>query len=45
MALDFLTALYFSGVGMTTLGLGDIQPATAVYRLLFVIEAGSASRW
>lgn len=37
---DFLTALYFSGVALTTLGLGDLQPATTTYRLLFVAESG-----
>lgn len=33
------TALYFSGFNLTTLGVGDLVPATAAYRLLTVAAA------
>src|SRR3989304_9876505 len=36
----FLTALYFSGTTLFTLGLGDISPTTGAGRFLTVIEAG-----
>lgn len=37
---DFVTALYFSGYSLTTLGTGDLVPKTSAYRLLMVLEAG-----
>lgn len=36
----FVTALYFSGTCLTTLGFGDLAPNSAPYRLLTVVEAG-----
>lgn len=36
---DFLAALYYSGFSFTTLGLGDIEPQTALLRMLTVTEA------
>ncbi|WP_424138226.1 potassium channel family protein [Roseomonas chloroacetimidivorans] len=36
---DFVTALYYSGYNLTTLGLGDLAPQTAFFRLLTVLEA------
>jgi hypothetical protein len=33
------TAFYFSGFNLTTLGVGDISPATGLYRILTVTEA------
>lgn len=36
---DFITALYFSGYSLTTLGVGDIVPKTNIYKLLVVLEA------
>ena len=35
----WMTAIYFSGFSVTTLGNGDIVPATGAYRLLAVTEA------
>lgn len=35
---DFVTALYYSGYALTTLGTGDIVPKTSLYRLLMVLE-------
>ncbi len=34
-----VTALYYSGVTLATLGYGDVRPAAAPFRLLAVIEA------
>ncbi|NHC33393.1 potassium channel family protein [Scytonema millei] len=36
---DFITALYYSGFSLTTLGTGDLVPKTATYRLLTLLEA------
>jgi hypothetical protein len=36
---DFITALYYSGFSLTTLGVGDLVPKTAIYQLLTLIEA------
>lgn len=36
---DFITALYYSGFSLTTLGTGDLVPKTATYRLLTLFEA------
>ncbi|MEZ4599612.1 MAG: ion channel [Syntrophotaleaceae bacterium] len=36
---DFLTAVYYSGFCLTTLGLGDIAPQSGLVRLLTVAEA------
>ncbi|MBE9166154.1 two pore domain potassium channel family protein [Pleurocapsales cyanobacterium LEGE 06147] len=36
---DFLTALYYSGFSLTTLGTGDIVPKTDNYRLLMILQA------
>lgn len=33
------TALYYSGFNLTTLGVGDLAPKTAVWRILTVVEA------
>jgi voltage-gated potassium channel Kch len=41
MAPGFSEALYFSGTTFTTLGLGDVQPASSVGRALAVLEAGT----
>jgi hypothetical protein len=37
---DFGNAIYLSGTTLFTLGLGDIQPASAVGRFITVLEAG-----
>jgi hypothetical protein len=37
---DFGNALYLSGTTLFTLGLGDVQPASAVGRFITVLEAG-----
>jgi hypothetical protein len=39
-ASDFGNALYLSGTTLFTLGLGDIQPASALGRFVTVLEAG-----
>ena len=39
-ASDFGNALYLSGTTLFTLGLGDIQPASAMGRFITVLEAG-----
>lgn len=36
---DFVTALYYSGFCLTTLGIGDIAPTSGGIRLLTVVEA------
>ncbi|WP_416672399.1 potassium channel family protein [Egbenema bharatensis] len=36
---DFITALYYSGFSLSTLGTGDIVPQTGVYRLLMILQA------
>lgn len=36
---DFATALYYSGFTLTTLGVGDLVPKTAFWRLVTVSEA------
>ena len=36
---DFVTALYYSGYTLATLGFGDMVPHTALYRVLAVLEA------
>jgi hypothetical protein len=36
---DFLTALYYSGYSLTTLGTGDLVPKSGLYRLLMALEA------
>jgi hypothetical protein len=36
---DFITALYYSGFSLTTLGTGNLVPKTAPYRLLTLLEA------
>ncbi len=36
---NFLTALYYSGVTVATLGYGDIQPIVEPFRILAVLEA------
>ncbi|MBX9701976.1 MAG: two pore domain potassium channel family protein [Acetobacteraceae bacterium] len=35
----FVAAFYYSGYNLTTLGLGDLAPQTAFFRLLTVLEA------
>ncbi|MCU0533069.1 MAG: potassium channel family protein [Hydrococcus sp. Prado102] len=35
---DFMTAIYYSGFSLATLGTGDITPRTGTYRLLMVLE-------
>lgn len=40
-SLSFADALYFSGVTLTTVGFGDIQPAAWPFRMLAVAEAAS----
>jgi Ion channel len=35
---DFITAIYYSGYSLATLGTGDITPQTSTYRLLMVLE-------
>lgn len=37
---DFVTALYYSGACLTTLGFGDLLPQNGIFRLLAVFEAG-----
>ena len=37
---DFGNALYLSGTTLFTLGLGDVQPASAMGRFITVLEAG-----
>lgn len=34
------TAVYYSGFTLTTLGVGEIVPASAAYRLLTIAHAG-----
>jgi hypothetical protein len=36
---DFITALYYSGYSLTTLGTGDLVPQTGISRLLVIFEA------
>lgn len=36
---DFVTALYYSGYSLTTLGTGDLVPQAPAYRLMMVTEA------
>lgn len=36
---DFVTALYYSGFSLTTLGTGDFTPETNFQRLLMILEA------
>jgi hypothetical protein len=36
---DFITALYYSGFSLTTLGTGDLTPKTDIQRLLMILEA------
>lgn len=36
---DFVTAIYYSGYSIATLGTGDITPRTGTYRLLMILEA------
>lgn len=36
---DFITALYYSGYSLTTLGTGDLVPQTSTHRLLVVLQA------
>lgn len=36
---DFVTALYYSGYSLTTLGTGELTPKTSTYRLLMILEA------
>lgn len=36
---DFATALYYSGFSLTTLGVGDLVPKTAWWRVLTILEA------
>ncbi|MBE9109753.1 two pore domain potassium channel family protein [Nodosilinea sp. LEGE 07298] len=36
---DFVTALYYSGFSLTTLGTGDLIPTTATYRFLMVLKS------
>lgn len=38
---DFVTALYYSGTCLTTLGFGELLPQNGTYRLLAVLEAGT----
>lgn len=40
---SFLTALYYSGVTLATLGYGDIQPISGPFRVLAVLEAISGA--
>lgn len=35
---DFVTALYYSGYALTTLGTGDIMAKTGFFRLLMIVE-------
>lgn len=36
---DFVTAIYYSGYTVTTLGTGELTPQTSTYRLLMILEA------
>lgn len=36
---DFITALYYAGFSLSTLGIGDLAPQTASYRLLMVLKS------
>jgi hypothetical protein len=36
---DYLTSLYFSGMTFSTLGYGDLQPATWTVRLFATVES------
>ncbi|MBD6615610.1 two pore domain potassium channel family protein [Komarekiella sp. 'clone 1'] len=36
---NFITALYYSGFSLTTLGTGDLTPNTDFHRLLMILEA------
>jgi len=36
---DFATAFYYSGFALTTLGVGDLVPKTALWRVLTILEA------
>lgn len=36
---DFVTALYYSGFSLTTLGTGDLTPEASFQRLLIILEA------
>ncbi|GAA6614583.1 potassium channel family protein [Scytonema sp. NUACC26] len=36
---DFISALYYSGFSLTTLGTGDLTPETTFQRLLMILEA------
>jgi hypothetical protein len=38
-ATNFVTALYYTGVSLTTLGMGDVVPLTPFYRILSVLQA------
>jgi hypothetical protein len=35
---NFITAIYYSGYSLATLGTGDITPQTGTYRLLMILE-------
>ena len=41
MQRSFVSALYFSGTTLTTLGLGDLRPASTAARILAVWEGGT----
>lgn len=36
---DFLTAFYYAGGSMTTVGSGDLQPASALFKCLTVVDS------
>lgn len=36
---DFVTAIYYSGYTLTTLGTGELTPQTSTYRLIMILEA------
>lgn len=36
---DFITAVYYAGFALTTLGTGDLAPQTAFHRLLIILES------
>lgn len=36
---DFATAVYYSGFTVTTLGVGDLVPKTAIWRVITILEA------
>jgi hypothetical protein len=40
-AVDFVDALYFSGITLTTLGYGEIVPSSTLMRLLALVESAS----